>query len=143
MLRLPHVRQRERERGGQSDTDIHRGERGRESLRGRSQRVSCSVSQRSCSCRQRDGLALSGGQHQVMLSARLETCPRVTFSGAGSVTVSLSLSPLSVRLSLPSLCATVLVSVLCPPPCLGSWSRELLSVSPLRIRKQRLKLFTS
>ncbi|GLD71257.1 atrial natriuretic peptide-converting enzyme, partial [Lates japonicus] len=36
--------------------------------------------------RQRDGLALSGGQQQVMLSARRETCPRVTFSGAGAAT---------------------------------------------------------
>lgn len=45
--------------------------------------------------RQRDGLALGGGQHQVMLSARLETCPRATFSGAVSVRLSLnaSLSP--------------------------------------------------
>lgn len=57
-----------------------------------------------------------------MLSARLETCPRVTFSGAGTAAVSaplalsLSVSPLSAELSLPlsPLLLLSLVSVLCP-----------------------------
>lgn len=67
-----------------------------------------SVAERLAGSTQRDGLAHSGGRLQVMLSARRETCPRVTFSGAGTVTVSLRVC---VRLSAPLLRLTVLQCV--------------------------------
>lgn len=43
-----------------------------------------------------------------MLSARLETCPRVTFSGAGTAAVS---APLALSLCVPAVCGALSTSV--------------------------------
>lgn len=51
-----------------------------------------------------------------MLSARLETCPRVTFSGAGTAAVS---APLALSLCVPAVCGALSTSVPASAAVLG------------------------